>query len=142
MWLGAVPTVQPTFTPESRHRFAFNRKPYSLGVITREVWMIVRSDLLKVASQTSKEKGQFMIRQSAILLALVLASQLSARAATVAYTFESPVFALGESTPSLTNRAPNIGSPSFLASFVSGGSTFTIGNDPNLPNGMSLVESG
>ena len=87
-----------------------------------------------------------MIRQwrfpSAIVLAMVLASQLSARAATVTYTFESPIFALGESTPSLTNRAPNIGSSSFRARFDSVGGMFAIGNDPNLPNGMSLVESG
>ena len=81
---------------------------------------------------------------SAILCAVVFASQLSAGAATVTYTFEAPVFSLGETTP-LTNKAPNIGSPSFLASFqsISGGANrFAIGNNPNLLSGMSLFDPG
>ena len=31
LWLGTVCAVQPTFTPESRHRFHFHRQPYCLG---------------------------------------------------------------------------------------------------------------
>ena len=34
-WLGTVHAVQPTFTPESRHRFHFHRQPYCLGIIER-----------------------------------------------------------------------------------------------------------
>ena len=33
LWLGTVHAVQPTFTPESRHRFHFHRQPYCLGVL-------------------------------------------------------------------------------------------------------------
>jgi hypothetical protein len=28
LWLGTVYAVQPTFTPENRHRFHFHRQPY------------------------------------------------------------------------------------------------------------------
>jgi len=35
LWLGTVHAVQPTFTPENRHRFHFHRQPYCLGIITR-----------------------------------------------------------------------------------------------------------
>ena len=34
LWLGTVHAVQPTFTPESRHRFHFHHQPYCLGSIT------------------------------------------------------------------------------------------------------------
>ncbi len=43
---------------------------------------------------------------------------LSARADTVTYTFETPQFTLGQTTP-LLNKAPNVGSPTFLTSFTS-----------------------
>lgn len=80
---------------------------------------------------------------SVILFAIVLVSQTPAGAATVTYTFESPVFSLGQTTP-LLNKSPNIGSPSFLASFNSSpaGNGFSIGNNPNLFNGLSLMDPG
>lgn len=34
LWLGAARAAQPTFPPESRHRFRFHRKPYCLGVMS------------------------------------------------------------------------------------------------------------
>ena len=81
---------------------------------------------------------------SILILCLAgLASQIPTDAATVTYTFESPVFSLGETTPSFTNRAPNIGSSTFEARFdvIQGIGRFEIGNNPNLPNGRSLVQS-
>ena len=32
-WLGTVHAAQPTFTPESRHRFHFHHQPYCLGIV-------------------------------------------------------------------------------------------------------------
>jgi len=80
---------------------------------------------------------------SAILCAVVLAFQTSAGAATVTYTFESPNFSLGQTTP-LLNKTPNIGSPSFLTSFTSGpaGNGLSIGNNLNLPSGLTLFDPG
>jgi hypothetical protein len=77
---------------------------------------------------------------SAILCAVVLTIQIPAGAATVTYTFEAPVFSLGQATP-LVNKSPNIGDPSFLASFISGPAAngLQIGNNPNL-SGLSLFD--
>ena len=38
-WLGTPRAVQPTFTPESRHRFRFHRKRYCLDHIARHLSM-------------------------------------------------------------------------------------------------------
>lgn len=80
---------------------------------------------------------------SALLCSAFFASQTPAGAASVTYTFESPVFSLGQTTP-LLNKSPNIGDLSFLASFTSGptGNGLSIGNNPNLPGGMSLSDGG
>jgi hypothetical protein len=48
----------------------------------------------------------------------LLGLALGAEAATVTYTFESPAFTAGETTP-LLNRAPQIGSSAFRANFTS-----------------------
>lgn len=48
----------------------------------------------------------------------VLALAPAAEAAIVTYTFNSPQFTVGQTTP-LLNRAPNVGDPTFLTSFTS-----------------------
>lgn len=52
------------------------------------------------------------------VLLFVTSAALSVNADTVTYTFESPQFTVGQTTP-LLNIAPNTGSPTFLASFTS-----------------------
>jgi len=62
----------------------------------------------------------------ACLLSFCAIAALTVNADTVTYTFEPPQFISGQVTP-LLNRSPNIGNPSFLASFVSAqAGTFTI----------------
>src|SRR5262249_50109929 len=52
------------------------------------------------------------------LLTFLAFPAFTVHAATVTYTFEPPQFLAGQVTP-LLNRSPNIGNPSFQASFVS-----------------------
>lgn len=77
------------------------------------------------------------------ILVFITWTALSTNADTVSYTFESPQFANLEHTP-LLNRAPNIGSGSFVTSFTSSSAgTFMIGNfQPNmLFQGQALANS-
>ncbi len=77
------------------------------------------------------------------LLLFVTSAALSVSADTVTYTFGAPQFTIGQTTP-LLNRAPNIGSPTFLTSFTSSPSAGGFEISSFLPNplftGNSLVE--
>jgi hypothetical protein len=72
-----------------------------------------------------------------------LACRIPTYAATVTYTFESPAFSWGETTPSFTNRTPNIGSSSFEARFDVIGALAGLKSETTqiCRNGMSLVQS-
>jgi hypothetical protein len=87
-----------------------------------------------------------MLRHTgSVLCALVLcaAGTAPARAALVTYTFEAPNFLFGQTTP-LLNRAPNVGDPTFLASFTSApapnGLQITVGGQNPLLVGQVLFE--
>ncbi len=79
------------------------------------------------------------------LLLFVTSAALSVSADTVTYTFEAPQFSAGQTTP-LLNRAPNIGSPTFLTSFTSSPSAGGFQIAPFQPNplftGNSLAAPG
>ena len=84
---------------------------------------------------------QKLLVGSLVLVGTIFAS--AAHAAVVTYTFESPNFALGQTTP-LTNVAPNIGPSSFLTTFTASPTTngFVIANfQPNpLLSGLILYD--
>jgi hypothetical protein len=79
------------------------------------------------------------------VLLFVTSAALSVSADTVTYTFESPQFTVGQRTP-LLNRAPNIGSPTFLTSFTSSptanGFEVAFAQPNPLFQGNALFESG
>ena len=60
-----------------------------------------------------------MRRRSPLFLALIFCGlfAVTAQATPVTYTFESPNFSLGQTTP-LLNVAPNVGAGTFLTSFT------------------------
>jgi len=79
--------------------------------------------------------------RAVLLLTFCAVTTLTVNADTFTYTFEAPQFTAGEVTP-LVNRAPNVGSASFQASFVSAvaGSYTITGFVPHpLFSGQSLV---
>jgi hypothetical protein len=73
--------------------------------------------------------------RNVIVYALVLCAWTvsSAHAAVVTYTFESPQFIPGESTP-LLNRAPNVGDPTFRTDFTTAPNTTGFDVAPFQPN--------
>jgi len=76
-----------------------------------------------------------------LFLAFCAVTTLTVNADTFTYTFEAPQFTFGEVTP-LVNRAPNVGSASFQASFVSAAAgSYTIATFAANPlfSGQSLV---
>ena len=85
----------------------------------RKVTTTARKNQIDAMNHKSNGKSRIMNKHLKLNLAIIIAGlAASAPAQTVTYTFEPPQFTAGETTP-LLNEAPNIGSSSFLADFVS-----------------------
>lgn len=86
---------------------------------------------------------RLLVRMAVAIFAVAWTAS-RADATSIAYTFESPQFTFGETTP-LTNRAPNVGPASFLTTFASSPTAngFTVfgGSLPNvLFSGQHLID--